>query len=73
MCVGLVGITPALQGLLCPPILVKDARKLGWNCLTPLIVDGYLSIQENLDDFLLILMNPQFGTKPKVPSTLLYE
>ena len=56
-----------------PPILVGQARKTDFNSPTPLLVDYNVTIKENLGDFVLLLTNSWFGTKPMVSSTLLYK
>ena len=54
-------------------ILIERARKLVFSSPTTLLMNDNLSNKENLGDFVSILINSWFGTKPNVSSTSLYE
>ena len=60
-----------MQGLLTPPILVGQSGKLVFNGPTPLFVYDNLSIKKTLGNFVLILINLGFGTKPMLSLALL--
>ena len=63
-----------MQSQLGPPILIGLAKNPIFYSLTPLFVYGNLSIKrKKSDDFVLILINSKFETKPMVSSPLLYK